>query len=105
MEARIHECQGVLDVMVVGVPDPVLNEELCACVLLKSDNITLQSVRYFVERDIVTSYEYPLLPRPRHYLKFDSFPLASTGKPNQQVLRQLAARLYLQDPFIFPTGT
>nr|KAG5713153.1 hypothetical protein BaRGS_007680 [Batillaria attramentaria] len=35
LEARIRACPGVLDVAVVGVPDPSVNEELCACVVLE----------------------------------------------------------------------
>ncbi|XP_025089423.1 putative peroxisomal-coenzyme A synthetase [Pomacea canaliculata] len=60
LETRIRRCPGVVDVAVVGVPDPVVGEELCACLLLESDDITVQSVQEFVEKDIVTSIDDPL---------------------------------------------
>ncbi|PVD39217.1 hypothetical protein C0Q70_01845 [Pomacea canaliculata] len=94
LETRIRRCPGVVDVAVVGVPDPVVGEELCACLLLESDDITVQSVQEFVEKDIVTSIDDPLSPRPRFYLKFDSFPLTSTEKTYRRRIRDEAtARL------------
>ena len=94
LEERIRECPGVRDAMVVGVPDPAANEEICACVTLQSDDVTVQQVQEFVEKDIVTSLEEPLSPRPRHYLTFDAFPVTSTGKPHRKVVKQEAtARL------------
>ena len=94
LEERIRACPGVRDVMVVGVPDPAANEEICACVTLKSEEVTMEQVQEFVEKGIVTSDEEPLSPRPRHYLAFDAFPVTSTGKPHRKVIKQQAtARL------------
>ncbi|PVD39214.1 hypothetical protein C0Q70_01842 [Pomacea canaliculata] len=95
LETRIRRCPGVVDVAMVGVPDPVVGEELCACLLLESDDITVQSVREFVEKDIVTSINDPLSPRPRFYLKFDSFPLTSTDKTYRRVIRDEATALFM----------
>ncbi|PVD39216.1 hypothetical protein C0Q70_01844 [Pomacea canaliculata] len=98
LETRIRRCPGVVDVAVVGVPDPVVGEELCACLLLESDDITVKSVQEFVEKDIVSSIDDPLSPRPRFYLKFDSFPLTSTDKTFRRVIREeAAARLSKKD--------
>lgn len=90
LEERIRACPGVTDVMIVGVPDPGANEEICACVTLKPGNVTVQEVQDFVEKDIVTSDEEPMSPRPRHYLTFDSFPVTPTGKPHRKVIKQQA---------------
>nr|KAG5701236.1 hypothetical protein BaRGS_008612 [Batillaria attramentaria] len=91
LQARISACPGVLDVVVVGVPDPVLNEELCACVVLASGYVTTEHVREFVEKDVVVSEDDPLSPRPRYYLRFESFPLTSTDKPLRKVIKEQAA--------------
>ncbi|KAK7455064.1 hypothetical protein BaRGS_00039535 [Batillaria attramentaria] len=91
LEARIRACPGVSDVLVVGVPDPFLHEELCACVVLTSDHVTTQHVREFVERDIVTTEDDPLSPRPRYYLRFESFPMTDTDKPRRKVVKKQAA--------------
>nr|KAG5699704.1 hypothetical protein BaRGS_022102 [Batillaria attramentaria] len=87
MEARIRAGPGVSDVMVVGVPDPVLNQELCACVVLNSPDASVDDVRAFVEDDVTG--DDSLSPRPRHYVTFDRFPVTATGKP----MRKEAARI------------
>ncbi|KAK7455063.1 hypothetical protein BaRGS_00039534 [Batillaria attramentaria] len=91
LEARIRACPGVSDVLVVGVPDPLLHEELCACVVLASDHVTTQHMREFVERDIVTTEDDSLSLQPRYYLRFESFPMTDTGKPRRKVVKKQAA--------------
>jgi acyl-CoA synthetase (AMP-forming)/AMP-acid ligase II len=110
LEERIKACPDVLDAMVVGVPERggqqggggeggSGGEEICACVKLKSSDATVQQVRDYMERDIVTGCEDQLSPRPRHYLAFHSFPTATTGKPLRMQLRQQAsARLASSNP-------
>nr|KAG5713152.1 hypothetical protein BaRGS_007679 [Batillaria attramentaria] len=93
LEARIRACPGVLDVAVVGVPDPSVNEELCACVVLESDDVTIEQVREFVEKDILVSENDPLSPRPRHYLRFESFPMTDTNKVRRKDIKQQAAAM------------
>ncbi|KAL8585111.1 hypothetical protein ACOMHN_013127 [Nucella lapillus] len=92
IEARIRAHPGVRGVIITGIPDPFLHEELCACIVLGSDSVTtLDEVRHFVEKDIVTSEDDPLSPRPRYYLEFESFPVTDTGKLKRQVVKALAA--------------
>ncbi|KAK7104985.1 2-succinylbenzoate--CoA ligase-like [Littorina saxatilis] len=93
LETRICACPGVRHVVIVGVPDPDVIEELCACVVLESDDVTLKEVREFVERDIVVKEDDPLSPRPRYYLRFESFPRTSTDKPNRKVIKKQAAHM------------
>nr|KAG5713151.1 hypothetical protein BaRGS_007678 [Batillaria attramentaria] len=93
LEARIRACPGVLDVAVVGVPDPSVNEELCACVVLESHHVTIEQVREFVEKDILVSENDPLSPRPRHYLRFESFPMTDTNKARRKDIKQQAAAM------------
>ena len=92
MENRLRACPGVRDVLVVGVPDPFLHEELCACVVLESDHVTLEHVQYFVETEVAATEDDPLSPRPRHYLKFESFPQTATSKPKREEVKVMAAK-------------
>ena len=92
LEARIRTaCPAIRDVMIVGVPDPNVNEELCACVVLESENVDVEQVRQAVERDIVTKGDDPLSPRPRYYLQFPAFPVTTTDKPRRVLVKALAA--------------
>ena len=91
LETRIAACPGVRDVFVVGVPDPYVNEEICACVVLDSDGVTTEQVRQFVEADIVAAEKDPLSPRPRYYLRFESLPWTTTGKPRRKAIKAEAA--------------
>nr|KAG5711802.1 hypothetical protein BaRGS_023566 [Batillaria attramentaria] len=94
IEERIRACPAVVDVIVVGVPDALVQEELCACVVLASDHVTLDNVREFVEKDFVSGVQDPLSPRPRHYLRFPRLPTTSTGKPDRRQMKVMAtARL------------
>ena len=98
LEMRVALCPGVREVFIVGVPDAYLHEEICACVVLDSDHVTMEQVRHFVEKDIVASEDDPLSPRPRFYLKFESFLLTFTGKPMRKAIKaQAAERLNLSN--------
>ncbi|XP_076463581.1 3-[(3aS,4S,7aS)-7a-methyl-1,5-dioxo-octahydro-1H-inden-4-yl]propanoyl:CoA ligase-like [Babylonia areolata] len=90
MESCIRACPGVRDVIITGVPDPLVNEELCACIVTESDSVTLEHVRHFVEKKVVTTEDDPLSPRPRYYLEFQSFPMTDTGKPKRKVIKAQA---------------
>ncbi|KAK7478262.1 hypothetical protein BaRGS_00030520, partial [Batillaria attramentaria] len=97
LEARIRACPDVSDVVVVGVPDPHVNEELCACVVLTSDGVNVEHVRQFVEKDIITSADDPLSPRPRYYVRFQSFPMTDTHKPRRKLIKQQAAQRFQRE--------
>jgi acyl-CoA synthetase (AMP-forming)/AMP-acid ligase II len=98
LEDRIRACPQVRDVIVVGIPDPYLHEELCACVALTSaegeeeEAKALKEKQQWVEHDIVVSEDDPLSPRPRHYLSFRSLPETSTEKPRRYIAKKMAAQ-------------
>ena len=92
LESRLITCPGVREVAIVGVPDAAVNEELCACVILESDDVSIEQVRQFVEKEIIATEDDPLSPRPRYYLRFESFPLTSTDKPTRKVIKEMAAK-------------
>ena len=56
----------------------------------------MEQVRHFVERDIVASEDNPLSPRPRYYLRFESFVRTVTDKlKRKEIKAQAAERLNL----------
>jgi fatty-acyl-CoA synthase len=73
----------VLDVQVVGVPDPQHHEEIAAWIRLKErEEVTAEEVRNFLEGKLSEKYH------PK-YVKFvSSFPLTSTGKVQRFKLRE-----------------
>ncbi|XP_076461465.1 3-[(3aS,4S,7aS)-7a-methyl-1,5-dioxo-octahydro-1H-inden-4-yl]propanoyl:CoA ligase-like [Babylonia areolata] len=91
IENRLRECPAVADVVIVGVPDAEVNEELCACVLLKTDDVSIQQVRQFAE-GIFVSKDDELSACPRYFLTFESFPETDTGKPQRKVIKTQAAQ-------------
>jgi len=77
----------VLDVQVIGVPDPVHNEEIAAWIRLREgEQGTNEEMIRFLEGRLLEKY------RPR-YIKFvSSFPLTSTGKVQRFKLREEAIK-------------
>nr|KAG5687459.1 hypothetical protein BaRGS_030464 [Batillaria attramentaria] len=91
LEARIQRCPGVQDVLVVAVPDPIFQKEICACFVASDPAVSEDDVRAFVEKDIMEEDELKT-SRPRYYLKFQSFPTTFTGKALRMTVREDAAR-------------
>ncbi|XP_076443024.1 putative acyl-CoA synthetase YngI [Babylonia areolata] len=91
IEKRLRECPGVDDVVVVGVPDAEVNEELCACVVLKSDDVSMEHVRQFAE-EIFVSKDDVMSACPRYFLKFEPFPQSEAGKKPRKVIKTQAAQ-------------
>jgi fatty-acyl-CoA synthase len=77
----------VLDVQVIGVPDPQHNEEIAAYVRLKEgEQTTREEMKDFLKGKLLEKYH------PR-YIKFvSSFPLTSTGKVQRFKLREEAIK-------------
>jgi fatty-acyl-CoA synthase len=77
----------VLDVQVIGVPDPVHNEEIAAWIRLREgEQATAEDMLGFLKGRLLKKYH------PR-YIKFvSSFPLTSTGKVQRFKLREEAIK-------------
>jgi fatty-acyl-CoA synthase len=87
IEEFLYTCPGVLDVQVVGVPDPHFGEELCAWILVKPEaKLDDAAVRDFCKGRIA-HYKVP------KYIRFvDSFPTTVTGKIQKYLIRQIMSR-------------
>lgn len=90
MENLILAHPQVLNVAVVAIPDPVLGERACACVILReAEHLTLEGLVAFLETRKVARFK---LPERLEILS--TFPLTSVGKINKTALReQMALKL------------
>jgi len=78
---------GVAECAVVGRPDPVLGERVCAFVLPKGEGVSVEEIRRFcAER--MADYKVPELVT----LVTDPLPRNANGKVQKALLRELALR-------------
>lgn len=86
IEGLLAACPGVREVAVVGVPDAVLGEKLCACVVaLEGETVTLVQLTDFL-RNVQRIAAYKL---PEHLLPLPSLPRNPVGKILKRDLREL----------------
>ena len=70
---------------VIGVPDSLLSEVACACVVLKTgQQVSNQDLETFC-RGRLASFKIP-----RYTLVMDEFPMTSSGKVQKFLLRDMA---------------
>jgi fatty-acyl-CoA synthase len=75
VEDRLHAHPAVLDVAVVGVPEEVLGEIACACIVpVEGAIVTGEEIKEFC-RETMAEYKVPDIVR-----FLDSFPLTGSGK-------------------------
>jgi 2,3-dihydroxybenzoate-AMP ligase len=79
---------SVLNVAVVAVPDPVLGERTCACIILKpAATLPFKDLLSFLERKQIAKFKLP-----ERMELMESFPLTSVGKVSKKDLREHVAR-------------
>jgi fatty-acyl-CoA synthase len=84
VEDRLHAHPAVLDVSVVGLPDEVLGEVACACIVpVEGAIVTGEEIRDFC-REVLADYKVPDLVR-----FLDSFPLTGSGKVRRVELARI----------------
>ena len=100
LERRIRKHPAVRDVMVVPVPDPVLHQDLCACVVASTETeVTADELREFCESLFLTGRDDQMTAVPRYFLFFTDLPTTATGKPCRRTAifearKRLAACLF-----------
>ena len=70
---------------VVGVPDPLLSEVACACVVLKSGQRVSNEDLVTFCRGRLASFKIP-----RYTVIMDEFPMTSSGKVQKYLLKEIA---------------
>jgi fatty-acyl-CoA synthase len=87
IEEFLYRHAKIADVQVIGVPDAVYGEELCAWVRLKpGERATAEEIQTFC-RGQIAHYKIP------RYIRFvDAFPMTVTGKVQKFVMRETMIR-------------
>ena len=89
LEKQMSCHPDVTDVAVVPVSDPVMFQEICACVLPSTGAVlTEESLRQFANDVLVSDEE--ITPTPKYFLILKDFPKTSTGKVNKKLLANMA---------------
>jgi fatty-acyl-CoA synthase len=85
IEEFLYGHPDILDVQVVGVPDPKFGEEICAFIRTKAGtSIDVEAVRTFCKGRIA-HYK-----NPRYVVSVEEFPMTVTGKIQKYLLRESA---------------
>lgn len=90
IETLLAGCPGVREAAIVGVPDPVLGEKVCACVVpADGQSVDLpEVVRYLRETRRIAVYKLP-----EYLITLDALPRNPVGKIVKRDLRQRALAL------------
>ncbi|PPA69280.1 AMP-binding protein [Jeotgalibacillus proteolyticus] len=85
IEEFLYQHPSILDVQIVGVPDPKYGEELMAWVILKDgEMLDAEALREYCKGKI----SYHKIPR---YIEFvDSYPMTASGKIQKYLLREMS---------------
>ncbi len=84
VEDRLHAHPAVLDVAIVGLPDEVLGEVACACIVpVEGAIVTGGEIKDFC-REVLADYKVPDLVR-----FLDSFPMTGSGKVRRVELSRM----------------
>jgi fatty-acyl-CoA synthase len=84
VEDRLHAHPAILDVTVVGLPDEVLGELTCACIVpVEGAIITGDEIKEFC-REMIAEYKIPDLVR-----FLDGFPMTGSGKVRRVELARM----------------
>lgn len=89
IERVVNQIPGITEVVVLGVPDKRLLEEICVC-FSADDTVTKQHVQNYCEDQLKPSQQGDGLGlMPKYFLKYDSLPVLHTGKVDKRTLKQL----------------
>ncbi|HHY20689.1 MAG TPA: AMP-binding protein, partial [Bacilli bacterium] len=85
VEEFLYQHPKILDVQIVGVPDPKFGEEVSAWIILKEgETATAEEIRNYCEGKIAR-YKIP------RYIEFvDQYPMTASGKIQKFKLREIA---------------
>jgi 2,3-dihydroxybenzoate-AMP ligase len=93
IENLILSHPGVKNVACVPVPDPILGERMCACVLLKKDaSLSFEELKTFLLGKEIAKYKLP-----ERLEIMQDFPLSPFGKVSKKDLTERFART-IEDP-------
>ncbi|XP_013398299.1 acyl-CoA synthetase family member 2, mitochondrial-like [Lingula anatina] len=88
IEPILKQHSGIKDVVVIGVPDDRLGEEICACVIL-DDASSLADVKSWCKEKFSVGPD-GLSIAPVLYVQFSQFPTTASGKTDKRLVKQAA---------------
>lgn len=94
IEEFLHAHPDILDVQVIGVPDPKYGEELMAWVRMREgvEPLTADAVRAYCDGRLAR------FKIPRYVHVVEEFPMTVTGKIRKIEMREMAVRLLAPPP-------
>lgn len=82
IEEFLLQHPSILDVAVVGLPDEILGEKICAVIQLRDEELTKENVIEYLDKRI-SRYKIP-----QEVLFVEEFPMTSSGKIKKNELKQ-----------------
>ena len=84
-----HEC--INQVQVIGVPDPRLHEDLCACIIKENDELTEELLEEWC-KSVFQPGTTGLSMAPTYFLFLDDYPRTGSGKISKVQLKEMAKK-------------
>lgn len=91
VENVINQLQEVISCKVIGVPDYVYGEAVCACIIWKKGHVMQQKEIYHYLEQKMAPFKIP-----KYFVYLQSFPTNANGKIKNSKLREMALK-YIQD--------
>ncbi|ESO93113.1 hypothetical protein LOTGIDRAFT_162139 [Lottia gigantea] len=93
IESIIRSCPDVDDVIVVPVPDDILQKEICACiVLIPGSDSDDKKVKEFCQKNFVREDYSSVGACPKYVILLDNIPLNSNSKPDRKAVEKMAVK-------------
>lgn len=93
IENAVRQHPKVLDVAVVGIPDPEFGEAVCACIIVrKGEQATRDDIMSFTLQRLA-SYK-----KPRHIFLMDVFPIRNETKVDKAELARMCTAMLASNP-------
>ena len=89
IEAVLRQCESIKDVVVVGVPDEIMGQEIGACIIVEDDAKVLNKEELKERINTFTQKNLAKHKRPKYIEFVEKFPLTGSGKIQKTKLAQL----------------
>ena len=89
IESALRQCESIKDVVVVGVPDKIMGQEIGACIIVEDDAKVLNKEELKERINTFTQKNLAKHKRPKYIEFVEKFPLTGSGKIQKTKLAQL----------------
>ncbi len=87
IEFILSQHPAVAAAVVISVPDERLGEKVCACVMTRGGDLSLEQIKEFFEEKGVAKFQWPELIKV-----FEDFPRNPVGKIDRHAIKEAAAK-------------